>query len=359
MRGVVLKGAFNVKVERRPVPRVEKDTDAVMRVHLAGLCGGSSGLPGENGSDAGFIMGHEAVGEVVEVGKGVGKFKVGDKVFSPFHLSCGDCFYCHRGYFSRCVQAQCIGGPGIEGAQAEYLRVPLADATLLPTPADMPEELMLLMADILPTGYSVAWHARRLADEDRESLGADGGLSGAQEKRKGGVCVVVGCGPVGLCAITSALTLFSKVFATDLQPTRLRLAEKHGAIALPLEQLRAALLEATDGRGADAVLEVVGHPGALTTSMDLVRPFGVISSCGVHSMPITMDGDLLYSKNLRFQFGRCSVRKFYPMALEILKANIPLFEGFVEHRIALDDAEEYYRLFEQNKVAKTIFVMKE
>jgi threonine dehydrogenase-like Zn-dependent dehydrogenase len=101
---------------------------------------------------------------------------------------------------------------------------------------------------------------------------------------------------VGLCAITSALTLFSKVFATDLQPTRLRLAEKHGAIALPLEQLRAALLEATDGRGADAVLEVVGHPGALTTSMDLVRPFGVISSCGVHSMPITMDGDLLYSK---------------------------------------------------------------
>jgi threonine dehydrogenase-like Zn-dependent dehydrogenase len=108
----------------------------------------------------------------------------------------GDCFYCHRGYFSRCVQAQCIGGPGIEGAQAEYLRVPLADATLLPTPADMPEELMLLMADILPTGYSVAWHARRLADEDREPLGADGGLSGAQEKHKGGVCVVVGCGPV-------------------------------------------------------------------------------------------------------------------------------------------------------------------
>jgi threonine dehydrogenase-like Zn-dependent dehydrogenase len=171
----------------------------------------------------------------------------------------------------------------------------------------MPEELMLLMADILPTGYSVALNARRLADEDRAPWGANGGVRG--NPKKGGVCVVIGCGPVrpgllrrrlmmqvGLCAITSAKTLFDKVFATDLQPARLKLGKKHGAISLPIDELRPALLEATDGRGADAALEVVGHSGALTTAMDLVRPFGVISSCGVHSQPIMMNGDLLYSK---------------------------------------------------------------
>ena len=195
-----------------------------------------------------------------------------------------------------------MGGPGINGAQAEYLRVPLGETTLLPLPADTPPELVLLMTDILPTGYSIAMNARRLADEDRDRA----------QREKRGICVVLGCGPVsrnaslgldvtedrqvGLCAITSAATMFSKVFATDLQVSRLASATKHGAIALPANQLKLAVYGETSGRGADAVLEVVGHPSALTTAIDLVRPYGVISSGGLHKQSFTLEGSTLYDK---------------------------------------------------------------
>lgn len=223
------------------------------------------------------------------------------------------------------------------------------------------------MTDILPTGYSAAMNARRLLDD---AIAVPWTLADAEAGKvpRKGVAVVIGCGPVGLCAISSALTLFETVFATDLHASRLALAEKHGATALPLEQLREAVARATDGRGADAVLEVVGHESAVLTGLSLVRPYGALSSVGVHTRPINLDGNALYDKNVRMQFGRCSVRHFFPCALNVLKANLDLFRGFVENKVDLKDAEkvrhplemtntQYYALFEQGKVAKTVFVM--
>jgi threonine dehydrogenase-like Zn-dependent dehydrogenase len=172
---------------------------------------------------------------------------------------------------------------------------------------------MLLLCDILPTGYSCAYHGRRLLDEDDDR---------EMTEPMDGVAVVIGCGPVspallslstsrslsdslhpktrlihqvGLCCISSAKTMFKTVYATDPSPARRALAEKHGAITL-LDELKEAVLKATDGRGADAALELVGNESALKTAMDLVRPFGAVSSVGMHIKPMTFVGEYLYDK---------------------------------------------------------------
>lgn len=228
---------------------------------------------------------------------------------------------------------------------------------LFPFPTDLPEDVALLMTDILPTGYSCAMNARRLLDDDMDAPWSLASIAEGTVPLKG-IAVVIGCGPVGLCAISSAKTLFETVFATDLNEARLEAAERHGAMALPGDKLLDAVLKATDGRGADAVLEVVGHAGAVNDAFKYVRPYGAISSVGVHSAPVTLDGDAdLYGKNVRMQFGRCSVKTFFPLALGVLKSNIGLFEKFVEHKVDLGEAEKYYELFDKGKIGKTVFTM--
>lgn len=182
----------------------------------------------------------------------------------------------------------------IGGCQAEYVRIPQADSFVFAQPSDIPEATLLIMADILPTGYFVAAGAKRLMMEGEEQP-LSGKLSDL-EKKKEGVCVVIGCGPVGLCAISSAVQMFEKVFATDLAEHRLEAARNHGAIALPANEIDEAIKAATDGRGADAACEVVGHSSAITSAIDLVRPFGVVSSCGVHSHEFATNARILYGK---------------------------------------------------------------
>ena len=163
----------------------------------------------------------------------------------------------------------------------------MADACVFPLPRSIPPHLALLLADVLPTGYMTAHNALSLLSTDPPGTESKGGLSG--------VCVVVGCGPVGLCAIIAARTMFATVFATDPSESRRLQAEQYGATALPADALRAEVLAVTEGRGADAALEVVGNGAALRTAMSLVRPYGVVSSCGVHGQ-MDMDGELLYGK---------------------------------------------------------------
>lgn len=298
-------------------------------------------------------MGHEVCGTIVAAGAGVTKFKVGDRVLCPFSNSCGACYMCERGWTSRCADNYCLSG-----GQAELFRARDADGDLYALPGDLPEELALLLTDILPTGYSAAFNARRLLD--------DGWLTGEQwtlrDAERGtaprrGTAVVLGCGPVGLCAISSARTLFDTVFATDVNAARLPAAQRHGAVALPLPALRDALAAATDGRGADAVLEVVGHPGAVADAPQLVRPYGAVSSVGVHNRPLDVSAEAFYDKNVRMQFGRCSVRTFFPAAMRVLTSNLDLFRDFVQHRVPIDDAPEYYRRFEKGEIGKTVFVL--
>nr|A0A411KUQ9.1 RecName: Full=Medium chain reductase/dehydrogenase ucsI; AltName: Full=UCS1025A pyrrolizidinone biosynthesis cluster protein I [Acremonium sp.]QBC88153.1 UcsI [Acremonium sp.] len=281
MKAVVFYGPHSIAIESRPIPKVQHDKDIVVKVSASGLCG--SDLHYFRGHEvvdsAGFIMGHEFVGEVVEAGRAVTTVRPGDKVVSPFTVSCGDCFYCKLQNSSRCVHCQVFGSNGLDGAQAEYVRVPLADSTVVRAPPGLSDDALILMADIFPTGFFGARNAMA-------------GL-GAQDPTEA-VVVVIGCGPVGLCAIVSALEYRPRVvFAIDSVDSRLGLAEKLGARPLDLKKgvpsIISAVQEVTEGRGADAVVEVVGQGPALRTAYDIIRPFGSISSIGAHhsAMPFS------------------------------------------------------------------------
>lgn len=171
------------------------------------------------------------------------------------------------------------------------------------------------------------------------------------EERKDTTAVVIGCGPVGLCAVTAATHFFTNVYAVDSVPERLAAAKKHGAkdawnFKDSNVDIQAKVKELTGGRGADVILEVVGHLSALEMGVQLVRPWGVISSCGIHTHEVKLKGLDLYNKNIRFQFGRCPVRALFGEALELLAQHGDLFKGFVEHVVPIDEAEKWYELFE-------------
>lgn len=243
-------------------------------------------------------MGHEFTGEVFETGGEVRVFRKGDLVVSPFTVSCGICFYCAGGFTSRCARSQLYGSAVLDGGQAEYVRIPLADSTLCHAPAAIDEKKLVLMADIFPTGYFAAKNAFQSLDP---------------ETIQNSTVLLFGCGPVGICALVSALEYHPKhLIAVDSVESRLQLAQSLGAEPwnyLNSEHgLRNRVKDLTDGRGADVVIEVVGHSSALRMGFEMLRPWGIMSSVGVHNGEIPWTGNEAYGKNLRLQMGRCPVR---------------------------------------------------
>lgn len=253
---------------------------------------------GHQSSGTEFVMGHEFTGQVVEVGSDVQQFKKGDRVVSPFTISCGLCFFCSHGFSSRCAQGGLFGTAALDGGQAEYVRVPLADSTLFPIPMTIDEKKLVLMADIFPTGYFAVSNA--FSDLKPQDINES-------------TVLLFGCGPVGLCALISALEYRPKnILAIDKVASRLSTAKSLGAEAWNFEdsheELKKRVQYLTDGRGADIVIEVVGHSSALRMGFDMLRPWGRISSVGVHNQDIPWSGNEAYGKNLTLQMGRCPVR---------------------------------------------------
>lgn len=197
------------------------------------------------------------------------------------------------------------------------------------------------MADIFPTGYFAAKRfLKDIPQRDRDEF----------------TTVVIGCGPVGICAITCALTMVKTVYAIDSIPERLAEAEKIGAIPIhlndnPVEKIKAA----SGGRGADVVMEVVGHADAFMLAFDMIRPWGKISSIGVHTEQIPLQGLLCYGKNVTMEFGRCPVRSLFEEALEVLVKEQKKVAFLCGKTMSLEDAPQAYRDFEQRKVHKIVF----
>lgn len=352
MKAITFHGPSNIQVSKRPIPQIQHPKDAILKVQYSALCG--SELHAYRGHEAtssvGHINGHEFTGHVVTLGSDC-PLQIGDAVVAPFTTSCGECWFCERGYSARCEHSQLFGSPGLDGGQAEYVRVPYAATTLLKTEGLVLKDpkTLLFLGDIFPTGYFCIKNALK-------------GFKKSQVLQ----IAVFGCGPVGLCCIIAAQHLLkqygtgSTLYAVDSVASRLEAAQKLGAVPLQLdlehpELVVQKLKDLSKGRGVDAVCEVVGHPSALRLSFESLRPFGTMSSVGVHNDPLPFTGEDCFSKNITCQFGRCPVRSILPEALEIMKAQEHLFEGFIDCVVDIDQAVWAYKEFDERRVNKVVF----
>jgi threonine dehydrogenase-like Zn-dependent dehydrogenase len=379
VKAITWHGKGDIRCESVPDPAIEHPRDAIIKVTACAICG--SDLHLLDGimptMEKGDVLGHETMGEVVEVGAENKKLKVGERVVVPFTISCGECFFCKRGFYSGCEKsnpnakvAEKMWGHspaglfgyshmlgGYAGGQAEYLRVPFADAGPLKVPSHLTDEQVLFLSDIFPTGYMAA---------DFCNI------------KNGDTIAVWGCGPVGQMAIRSAFLLGAeRVIAIDTVPERLELARKSGAQTLDFmkEDIYERIQEMTHGRGADACIDAVGTEPETKASLDSVvdrvkvatfmgtdrphvlrqaihccRNFGTVSIVGVYGGlldKIPMGSAI--NRGLTFRMAQTPVQHYLPKLLErIEKGEIdPSF--VITHRATLEQGPDLYKTFRDKK----------
>ncbi|KAJ5678632.1 hypothetical protein N7462_006876 [Penicillium macrosclerotiorum] len=401
MQAVVYEGPFNIVVKEKPKPQIIDETDAILKVHVAGICGSDLHMyRGHQKTTTGHIMGHEFIGTVENVGSAISRFKVGQKVmsiFSPMWYALDlevldllisltryiqmanlgtismNCWFCEHGHTNRCVNGPSFGSMALDGGQAEYVRVPFADSTLEFLIEEVPEEMMVIMCDIFPTGYYGAMKAitklMRNTDTAESIMGgtlhAPSALRPAFKKitLDQAVVICLGCGPVGICAILTAKVLGAgTVYAVDSVDERLAQAQRMGALPLQLgtDDIPEIVRAATGGRGADAIIESVGNQSAMRLAIDLVRPCGIVSSIGFHQSELPYTGFEAYSKNLEsysINMGRAAVRPVFGEALKVFVDNQDKFTDFITHRTPLKDAAMGYEIFEKHQARKVILTL--
>jgi threonine dehydrogenase-like Zn-dependent dehydrogenase len=388
MRAVCWEGKKDVRVHTVPDPKILNPRDAIVKVTATAICG--SDLHLYNGRipsmEAGDILGHEFMGEIVEVGSSVTNLKRGDRVVVPFDIACGDCFPCSKQMYSACdnsnpnasMATELLGHPAAAafgytklfghyaGGQAEYARVPFADFGPLKVPDELEDEQVLFLSDIFPTGYMAAENA---------------------DIEEGDTVVVWGCGPVGQFAIRSAFMLGAeRVIGIDRHPARLRLAEKGGAETLNYEHtddMVETLKELTGGRGPERCIDAVGmeaHGTSILGKIDRAKQAlkleldnatvlrqmiqacgkgGTVSVVGVYAGYIDkFPYGIAFGKGLTLRGGQCNTQKYMkPLMDRIAKGEINPPE-IISHRPSLEDAPAMYDLFEREKDDCTKVVMK-
>jgi alcohol dehydrogenase len=331
MRAVVYHGPGRKAWEEVPMPVIIDSTDAIVRVDAVTICGTDLHiLKGDVPAVTdGRILGHEAVGTVESIGSGVKNVAVGDRVLVSCITACGACRYCRESSYG-----QCVGGGGwilghkIDGTQAEYVRVPFADTSTYQIPAGVPDEQILMLADILPTGYEV------------------GVLNG--HVRPVDVVAVVGAGPIGLSAIMgSRLYSPAHVVAIDLADSRLEAAKQFGAdivVNNSREDPLAILRDLTGGLGADVAIEAVGLPATFELTTKLARPGGHIANIGVHGQPATLHLEELWIRNVTITTGLVDTYST-PTLLRLTQGGQVDAGRFVTHHFTLDQFDEAYDVF--------------
>ena len=338
MKALTFHGKQDVRYESVADPVIMEPTDAIVRVKLCSICGSDLHVydDREKGLDHGTVMGHEFAGEIVEIGRAVKALRVGELVMSPFTTSCGACFYCKIGLTCRCIHGQLYGwvqkGKGLQGGQAEYVRVPMADSTLQKIPEGVSLEEGLMLGDIISTGFYCAHQAGIHSDDTQ---------------------VVIGCGPVGLMTILGAREYGAeKLFAIDSVGERLKMAAQFGAVPINISDRDpiAIISEFTEGRGADAVMEAVGNERAGKLAYDLLRPGGTISTVGVCSdLNLSFSPTQAYDKNLTFKVGRCPAKFFMNQLIPLVQKTKYDFTSILTHRMKLMDGSSGYDIFANKK----------
>ena len=345
MRAVVFEGAGVVRVADVPDPAVVDRGDAVVRVTRAAICGSDLHFYHLKAPVApGDVLGHEAVGVVESVGDGVTSVAPGDRVIVAFDIACGTCWFCRRGETQLCDEAAALGagtfGGDLPGAQAERVRVPFADVNLLGVPEGLDDERALFVGDVLTTGF----YAASIAGIDPDETVA-----------------VVGMGPVGFFAAQAARALGAKaVYALDLDPDRLALAERVGAIPVDVTARHpaTALAEATEGRGADVVIEAVGSPTAFESAVNVVRRGGRVVVVGVYAgETVEVQLGVYWARALELRFvGLCPVHAWWHRALAEVIAGTIDPTPLISHRLPLEDAPRGYELFDRREATKVVLI---
>jgi alcohol dehydrogenase len=336
MKALVYKGPGLKSYEDHAKPELRDPTDAIVRITRTTICGTDLHiLKGDVATcTPGRILGHEGVGVIESVGTGVTAFKPGDRVLISCVSACGKCEYCRKGMFSHCTTGGWILGNSIDGTQAEFVRTPHADTSLYPIPEGADEEALVMLSDILPTGFEC------------------GVLNG---KVQPGVTVaIVGSGPIGLAALLTAQFYSpAEIIMIDLDEGRLAIATRFGATATinstngkAVEELMAM----TGDRGVDTAIEAVGVPATFELCEQIIAPGGVIANIGVHGKPVALHLEMLWDRNIAIT-TRLVDTSSTPMLLKIVGSKKIDPTLLITHRFKFDQMLEAYETF--GNAAKT------
>jgi threonine dehydrogenase-like Zn-dependent dehydrogenase len=339
MRATVYKGLNDVQVENVPDPVIADPKDVIVKITSGAICGSDLHIyRGHFQLNEGDTVGHEFVGRIEEVGSDVKGFNKGDKVIGPFWSSCGDCHYCGIGLYTSCMNGGCFGFGdllgGLDGCQAEYIRVPNAEGTLVKAPESLSDDSMdektLLLGDNVCTGYH-------------------GALNG--EIKPGDTVVVLGDGAVGLFA-TYGATLFdpAQVITVGHHDYRLDIATKYGAnrvINSKNEDAADIIKNMTDGLGANVVIECVGNTDSLQSSLEMIRPRGTVSITGLFWEPFPLNMTDFFLRNLNLRGGVAPSRAYIPTLIKHVEDGSLDPTLVLTHRLPLEETPRGYELMDQ------------
>ena len=342
MRAVVVEGPGEIAVRQVPAPELVAPGDALVRVSLAGICGTDLHVVAGHfrGVAPGSIVGHEFVGEVVAVGAGVARIKVGDRVMASDFTACGACRWCARGDHWQCSDRSFFGtgesfGPALAGAQAEIVRAPFADTTLAPIPRGVSEEAAILVSDNLATGWAAIERA---------------GL------QPGETVAVIGGGAVGqLTSLAAQAAGAAAVVVVEPGEVRRQFARANGALPATPAEARALVDRLTDGDGADVVVEAVGADATLTAAFDLVRKRGRVVSVGAHAteqwpMPLAR----CFAAEITLSFAIGDAIRLRQKLFNLIRSGVLDPTVVIQDRLTLDQARDGYRRLKAQQSLKAV-----
>ncbi|MBA2872571.1 alcohol dehydrogenase [Anoxybacillus calidus] len=342
MKALTYLGPGKKEVMEKPKPKIEKETDVIVKITKTTICGTDLHiLKGDVPTvEEGRILGHEGVGVVEEVGSAVKNFKKGDRVLISCITSCGKCENCKKGLYAHCEDGGWILGHLIDGTQAEYVRIPYADTSLYPIPEGADEEALVMLSDILPTGFEI------------------GVLNG--KVQPGQTIAIIGAGPVGMAALLTAQFYSpAEIIMVDLDDNRLEVAKKFGATQVVNSGDGKAIekiMELTDGKGVDVAMEAVGIPATFDICQEIIKPGGRIANVGVHGKSVEFHIEKLWIRNITLTTGLVNTTST-PMLLKTVEAKKLHPEQLITHRFAFSDIMNAYEVFGNASKEKALKVI--
>jgi len=339
MNALVYHGPGKRCWEEKPKPTIKDSTDAIARITKATICGTDLHIMKGEVPEAvdGLILGHEGVGVIEEVGPGVSNFKVGNKVLISCITSCGNCEACRKGMYSHCETGGWILGHLIDGTQADYVRIPYADNSLYHIPDGVDEDAIVMLSDILPTGFEC------------------GVLNG--KIKPGDTVAIVGAGPIGLATLLTAQFYSpAEIIMVDLDENRLNVAKTFGATKLVSKNAIEEIMKLTDRKGVDVAIEAVGIAATFNICQSIIAAGGHIANVGVHGKSVELHLEKLWSRNITIT-TRLVDTVTIPMLLKTVLSGKLKPEKLITHRFPLNEIMNAYDIFGNAAKEKAIKVI--